>query len=228
MSGLAGVTDLPVEQQVMVAQVRVRVDSERAAVYGFTVAQLVDTLETAVGGKVVSEVLDGLRTYDLVVMFDDPWLLGAAGREGESGSGEAGEGALQALGSIRLVSPSGAVALISDVAVIQQYFAPNQVSRENGLRRIVVSCNVQGQDMGRTAKAIETALGAGLQLPEGYTVRVEGQFESRQKAVRTIVLLGLVSLMVRRAAPKSSSTGGPSSCKKMLSGETSRCTMLFS
>ena len=191
MAALPGVTDLSVEQQVMVAQVRVRVDSERAAVYGFTVAQLVDTLQTAVGGKVVSEVLDGLRTYDLVVMFDDPWLVGAVG-----GEGEAGEAALRALGDIRLVSPSGAVTLISDVAEIQQYFAPNQVARENGLRRIVIACNVQGQDLGRTAVSIKRTLKEGMQLPEGYTVRVEGQFESRQKAVRTIVTLGLVSLAI--------------------------------
>lgn len=191
MAALPGVTDLAVEQQVMVAQVRVRVDSERAAVYGFTVAQLVDTLQTAVGGKVVSEVLDGLRTYDLVVMFDDPWLVGTAG-----GGGEAGEAALRALGDIRLMSPSGAVALISDVAEIQQYFAPNQVARENGLRRIVVACNVQGQDLGSTAESIDMTLREGLQLPEGYTFRVEGQFESRQKAVRTIVTLGIVSLAI--------------------------------
>ncbi len=186
MSALPGVTDLAVEQQVLVAQVRVRVDSERAAVYGFTVAQLVDTLQTAVGGKVVSEVLDGLRTYDLVVMFDDPWLVGS--------DGEAGEAALQTLGNIRLVSPSGAVALISDVAEIQRYFAPNQIARENGLRRIVIACNVQGQDLGRTAESIERTLKDGMHFPEGYTLRVEGQFESRQKAVRTITILGLVSL----------------------------------
>ncbi len=185
---LPGVADVTIERQVLVAQVRVKIDAERAAVYGFTVAQLVDTLQTAVGGKVVSEVLDGLRTYDVVVMFDDPWRADK--------DVEAGDDALRALGEIRLVSPSGAVALISDVAEIQRYFAPNEVARENGLRRIYVSCNVEGQDLGRTAESIDRTLHEQLKLPEGYSIRVEGQFESRQKAVRTIAILGVVSLAV--------------------------------
>lgn len=188
MSGLSGVTDLQVEPQVLTPQVRVKIDAEHAAVFGFTTAQLVDTLETAVGGRVVSQVLDGLRTYDLVVMFDDPWRADVVG-----GSTVL---ALKRLEEVRLVSPSGAVALIGDIADVQEYFAPNQVSRENAQRRIVVSCNVQGQDLGRTAESIEQTLGERLQPPVGYTFVVEGQFESQRKAVRVIAILGALSLLV--------------------------------
>lgn len=188
MSGLAGVVDLEIEQQVMTPQVRVKIDAERAAVYGFTPAQLVDTLETAVGGRVVSQVLDGLKSYDLVVMFDDPWRADLVG-----GSTVL---ALKRLAEVRLVSSSGAVALIGDVADVQEYFAPNQVSRENAQRRIVVSCNVQGQDLGRTAESIERALAERLMPPVGYSWVVEGQFESQRKAVRVIAVLGVLSLLV--------------------------------
>lgn len=188
MSGLAGVVDLEIEQQVMTPQVRVKIDAERAAVYGFTPAQLVDTLETAVGGRVVSQVLDGLKSYDLVVMFDDPWRADLVG-----GSTVL---ALKRLTEVRLVSPSGAVALIGDVADVQEYFAPNQVSRENAQRRIVVSCNVQGQDLGRTAESIERTLAERLTPPVGYAWVVEGQFESQRKAVRVIAILGALSLLV--------------------------------
>ncbi len=188
LSGLAGVVDLEVEQQVMTPQVRVKIDAERAATYGFMPAELVETLETAVGGRVVSQVLDGLRSYDLVVMVDDPWRADLVG-----GSTVL---ALKRLAEVRLVSPSGAVALIGDVADVQEYFAPNQVSRENAQRRIVVSCNVQGQDLGRTAESIERTLAERLNPPVGYSWVVEGQFESQRRAVRVIAILGALSLLV--------------------------------
>nr|HMN42789.1 efflux RND transporter permease subunit [Phycisphaerales bacterium] len=185
---IPGVADLSIERQDLVPQVRIRIDAERAAIYGFTVAALVDTLQTAVGGKVVSQILDGNRSYDLVVMFDDPWQSGQ--------SPPSTDAALKSLGDIRLVSPSGAVALISDVADIHQYLAPNEIARENTLRRIYVSCNVEGQDLGSTARAIEQTLLANLHPPEGYSTQVEGQFESRRRAVRSIVIFGALALVL--------------------------------
>ncbi len=197
MSALPGVTDLSVQRLDLVPQVRIRIDAERCAVYGFTVAQLVDTLQTAVGGRVVSQILDGSKSYDLIVMFDDPWSANPEHpRAGSAPSIPSTDAALKALGEIRLVSPSGAVALISDLAEIQQYLAPNEIGRENTLRRIYVSCNVEGQDLGRTAQAIEQTLLANLHPPVGYSAQVEGQFESRRRAVRSIIIFGALSLVL--------------------------------
>jgi CzcA family heavy metal efflux pump len=205
MAALPGVTDLSVERQDLVPQVRIRIDAERAAVYGFTVAQLVDTLQTATGGRTVSQILDGNKSYDLVVMFDDPWSTSPEPtspereRAGSSNVAPSTDAALKALGNIRLVSPSGAVALISDLADIQEHLAPNQVARENGLRRIIIACNVEGQDLGRTAQSIEATLRKDLHPPEGYSVQVEGQFESRRRAVRSIAIFGTLSLVLMLA-----------------------------
>lgn len=187
-----GVADLQVEAQVMVPQVRVHIDPDRAARYGFRVGELTEMLETALGGKVVSQVLDGLRSYDLVVMLDDPWVGGRASSEG----GVHGLGGVDALGAVRLLSPSGAVALVSDVADIREQFAPNQISRENGQRRLVVSCNVQGRDLGQVATDIAAALERRVVPPEGYTVAVEGQFEAQRRASRIMFALGALSLMM--------------------------------
>ncbi len=179
MDGLPGVVDLQVEQQVLIPQVRIRVDADNAARYGFRVGDLIETLETMMNGTVVSQVIDGIKQFGLVVMLDERW-----------------RGQLDELGTLRLISPSGAVVLLSDVASISQVPGPNQVARENTQRRIVISCNVQGSDLGSTATAIRESIAMDVSFPEGYSMRLEGQFESQQQATRIIVALGALSLLV--------------------------------
>lgn len=180
MEGLPGVTDLQVERQTLIPQVRIRVSPDRAAMYGFRVGELVDILQTVTAGKVVSQLLDGVRAYDLVLTLDDSW---------RSDSGHS-------IGDVRLLSPSGAVALISDVAEIQEVPGPNEIARENAQRRIVVSCNVQGDDLGSTVAAIEASVAQDVfpQLPPGYSIAFEGQHQAQQRATRSILLLSAVSL----------------------------------
>ena len=179
MAGLRGVVDLQVEQQMLIPQVRIRVDANNAARYGFRVGDLIETLETAMNGTVVSQVIDGIKQFGLVVMLDERW-----------------RGQLGVLGNLRLISPSGAVVLLSDVADISEVPGPNQVVRENSQRRIVISCNVQGRDLGSTATAIRKSIDMDVVFPEGYSVRLEGQFESQQQATRIMLALGAISLLV--------------------------------
>jgi len=179
MDGLQGVVDLQVEQQVLIPQVRIRVNADNAARYGFRVGDLIETLETAMNGAIVSHVIDGIKQFGLVVMLDERW-----------------RGQLDVLGNLRLISPSGAVVLLSDVADISEVPGPNQVVRENTQRRIVISCNVQGRDLGSTATAIRKSIDMDVVFPEGYSLRLEGQFESQQQATRIMVVLGLLSLFV--------------------------------
>ncbi len=179
MDGLPGVVDLQIEQQVLIPQVRIRVNADNAARYGFRVGDLIETLETAMNGTVVSQVIDGIKQFGLVVMLDERW-----------------RGQLDTVGSMRLISPSGAVVLLSDVASISEIPGPNQVARENTQRRIVISCNVQGSDLGTTVGAIRESIDMDVVFPEGYSMRLEGQFESQQQATRIIVALGALSLLV--------------------------------
>ena len=179
LNGLPGVVDLQMEKQVLIPQVRIRVDPTEAARYGFRVGDLIETLETAMNGTIVSQVLDGIRQYDLVVMLDEPW-----------------RSQLEALSDLRLISPTGAVVLLSDTATITEIPGPNQIARENVQRRIVVSCNVQGRDLGSTVKDIQASVAMDVEFPQGYSMRLEGQFESQRAATRVILILGLLSLLL--------------------------------
>ncbi|MEK7716274.1 MAG: efflux RND transporter permease subunit [Pseudomonadota bacterium] len=181
MNGIPGVVDLQIEKQVLIPQVRIRVNREAAARVGFKPAELVQTLETALKGKVISQVLDGLKSYDLVLMFE-----------------ESVRNDIRRLNDVRLISPTGAVVLLSDVAGITETPGPNQISRENVQRRIVVSANVQGRDLGSTVAEIQQSLAMDLRpekIPMGYALTIGGQFEAQQSATRLILTLGALSLV---------------------------------
>lgn len=181
MNGIPGVVDLQVEKQVLVPQVRIRVKREAAARYGFEPGGLVRTLETALKGKVVSQVLDGLKSFDLVLMLE-----------------ESIRNNLRRLNDVRLLSPTGAVVLLSDVASLTEVPGPNQINRENVQRRIVVAANVQGRDLGRTVADIQNSIAMDLppeKMPVGYGLTLSGQFESQQSATRLILILGSLSLL---------------------------------
>ena len=181
MNGIPGVVDLQIEKQVLIPQVRIRVKREEAARVGFQPAELVQTLETALKGKIVSQVLDGLKSFDLVLLFE-----------------ESVRNDIRRLNDVRLISPTGAVVLLSDVAGITETPGPNQISRENVQRRIVVSANVQGRDLGSTVAEIQQSLAMDLppeRIPVGYALTIGGQFESQQSATRLILILGGLSLV---------------------------------
>jgi len=181
MSGIPGVVDLQVEKQVLVPQVRIRVRREAAARYGFEPRALVQTLETALKGRAVSQVLDGLKSFDLVLMLE-----------------ESIRSNLQRLGDVRLLSPTGAVILLSDVASLTEVPGPNQINRENVQRRIVVAANVQGRDLGSAVAEIQRSIAMDLppdKMPVGYGLSLSGQFESQQSATRLILILGSLSLL---------------------------------
>lgn len=181
MNGIPGVVDLQVEKQVLVPQVRIRVKREEAARVGFQPAELVGTLETALKGTVISQVLDGLKSYDLILMLD-----------------ESIRNDIRKLNDVRIMSPTGAVVLLSDVAGITETPGPNQINRENVQRRMVVSANVQGRDLGSTVDEIKASLAMDLppaKVPPGYGLSIGGQFEAQQSATRRILILGAMSLI---------------------------------
>ncbi len=187
VAAVPGATDVAVERQVLVPQVRFRVDAERAAGFGFTSSELVEAIQTIVGGKVVSQIVDGQRRIDLVLVLGDASSLDP-------------RAAIASAAGMRLVSPSGAVALVSDVAEVREELGPSEVAREGGERRILVSCNVApGHGLGETADLIQRTISDSLHAPTGYSVRVEGQQEGRRRAVRTITLLGIGVLVLMLA-----------------------------
>jgi CzcA family heavy metal efflux pump len=171
-----GVVDLQAEKQVLVPQVRVALDRERAQLYGVKVGELAATLETALNGRVVGRVLEGQRTYDIYVWYDERF-----------------RGDVEAVREMLVDTPSGEKVPLSLLADVREAKGPNIINRENVRRRMVVSANVSGRDLGSTVADMEKAVAA-VDLPPGYSVSFEGQFQSQEEAARLIGLLSAFTL----------------------------------
>lgn len=176
--GVPGVKDLMVEQQIEVPQLQIKLDRNALAAHGLNSNDVNELVETAMNGRVVSEIVLGQQMFDLLVRLDDPF--------------RADPDQLQRL-SVKL--PSGGQIPLEAVARVEDSTGPNTINRENARRRIIVQCNTSGRDLGGVVDDIQKRL-APIQssLPAGYFIRMSGQFESQQSATRTIGLLSLVSL----------------------------------
>ncbi|MEE7478800.1 efflux RND transporter permease subunit [Methylobacterium hispanicum] len=175
LADIPGIADLQVEKQVLIPQLEIRVDYNRAALYGVQPAALVEQLSRLSNGQVVSRVVDGYRRFDVVMRLSDTMRT------------------TQRLGDMLVETPSGWVPA-RQIADIRETEGPNQILRENARRRIVVQANTQpGSDMGKIVQAIQEKA-AGANLPDGYTTSLEGSFQAQAEASRTIGLLSLLSL----------------------------------
>jgi CzcA family heavy metal efflux pump len=174
LAGVPGLVDLSVERQVLIPQIKVRIDYRKAAQYGLAPGQVLKALETLSEGDRVTQLVDGPRRFDLIVRLPD-----------QSRSP-------QDLARVMLDSPAGQVPL-SAIAAVEESDGPNQIGRENGRRRIVVYANSDGSDMSRIIADLRKAVAA-TRLPASYFVSIEGQFQAQEQATRLIIGLSLVSL----------------------------------
>ncbi|MBN1588617.1 MAG: efflux RND transporter permease subunit [Pirellulales bacterium] len=179
ISSVEGVTDLQIEPQVDIPQLRIQVDGEKLKTFGLVREDINEFVETAMNGKVVSEVLLGQRTFDLLVRLDEPF------RED-----------LEAVKRLSIDLPGGGATMLESVAKIYVAAGPNTINRENVRRRIIIQCNTAGRglvdvvrDIQARVKPIERS------LPTGYFVSFEGQFESQQSAARGIAVLFALALV---------------------------------
>ncbi len=174
LAKIPGVTDLQVEKQVLIPQVKIHVDYEQAARLGVAPGALLRALEQMIEGERITQVIEGNRRFDLIVRLPE----GSRGPE--------------ALKGLLIETPGGSVPL-AQLARVEESDGPNQVSRENSRRRIVVSANTEGRDMAQVIADIRAELAA-KPLPEGYFTALEGQFQAQEAAARLISLLAAVSL----------------------------------
>jgi CzcA family heavy metal efflux pump len=179
MAGVGGVVDLSVEKQVLIPQLRIQIHRDAARKYAVQVGDLARTLESALYGSKVTEVLDGEKRYDVIVKLEDRY-----------------RGDEDTIGDMLIDTPTGAKVPLRAVADVIIGLGPNQILRENARRRIVVQCNVAGRDLGSAIAEIQAKIAERVQLPTGYFITYGGQFESQQQATRVIGLLSLVSLVL--------------------------------
>jgi HME family heavy-metal exporter len=178
IQGVRGVKDLMVEQQIEVPQLPITPDRKAMASYGLNSADVSELVETAVNGRVISEIVLGQQTFDLLVRLDEPFRNN-----------------LEELKRISVELPRGGQIPLSAVADIVESSGPNTINHENVRRRIIVQCNTADRDLGGVVAEIQQRLEPlKKSLPTGYFIQYSGQFESQQSATRTIGLLGLVSL----------------------------------
>lgn len=169
-----GLVDLQVEKQVLIPQLEVKVDPDRARLYGITPSSVTEALGSLSNGRTVSTIVDGARRFDVVLRLSD---------QDRTTSG---------LSDLLIETPKGRVPLRL-VADVQETEGPNQILRENGRRRIVVLANTDGSDMGAIVTRLREVIAA-TPLPPGYSTSLEGTFLAREEASRLILGLSAISL----------------------------------
>jgi heavy-metal exporter, HME family len=176
LSAVQGAVDLEVEKQVLTPQIRVQVNYDKAASYGLSPAMLLRELQMLIDGERVSQVIEGSRRFDLMLRLPES----ARGIDG--------------LANLFIDTPAGRVPL-SQLASIEEGVGPNQISRDDGRRRIVISANAQGRALSEVVKDSREVISQ-MALPEGYFITIGGQFEAQEHASRLIGLLSIGSLIL--------------------------------
>lgn len=179
LEGTPGIVDLQTEPLVLIPQLKIAIDREASNAFGLRAGALADDLETAMNGETVGQFLDNQRMHDIFVRLDEPSRATPEKIEN----------------TLVKVMPTGQPVRLGQVANVYQGTGPNMVNREDMQRRIVVSANSQGRDLGSIVNQIQTKIAEKVKLPPGYFLKLGGQFESQQQASRRILLLGILSLL---------------------------------
>ena len=176
---IAGVVDLQLEPQLPIRQVQIEYDRTAAATYGLTMAQLSEGVETALNGRVVSQVAENQQLIDIAVSLP-----------------ESDRNNLDAIGAIPLSTPTGEIIPLRTVARVDYGMGANVVNREDVSRLIVVSANVADRDLGSVVGDIQAQIQQKIQLPNGYFIQYGGQFEAEQNATNNLLLYSILAAIV--------------------------------
>ncbi len=176
LASIPGLADLAIEKQVLAPQIKVRVDYAAAARYGVPTPQVLATLQSMVEGEKIAQIVEGGRRFALVVKLPESART------------------IEGLANILIETPIGRIPL-SKIATIEDSDGPNQISRDDGKRRIVLSANAQGRALSEVVADIRKVVNES-KLPEGYFVTLGGQFQAQEEASRLVGLLSIVSLIL--------------------------------
>jgi cobalt-zinc-cadmium resistance protein CzcA len=179
LQSVAGSADVQSEQVTGLPMLSVTPDRARLARYGLNVADVQRTLTIAIGGRAAGQVFEGDRRFDVVVRLHDDR------REN-----------IDAIRRLPVALPDGSGIPLHEVADIEIVVAPNQISRENGKRRIVVTSNVRGRDLGSFISELQSRLPQDVDLPAGYWVEFGGTFEQLQSASERLAIVVPLALLL--------------------------------
>jgi Cu/Ag efflux pump CusA len=177
MTGVEGVADISLEQQTDIPFVRFVLNRPAIARYGLRIQDVAEAIETSFAGTTVGRVFDQGVAFDLVVKLDP-----------------ASSADFERIADLPIHTPTGDTVPIRVVADVRRETGPNMILRENVQRRIVVSSNVAGRDLGSVVADIRDAVAEQVTMPAGYRVEYGGQFESQQSATERLLILGIAAI----------------------------------
>lgn len=177
-ASVQGATDLKVEKVSGQQYLNITIDRQAIARHGINVADVQDLIETAVGGKIATEVFEGQRRFSAAVRFPETF-----------------RNQVDAISNIVVTSPNGSRVALRDLAAIEVLDGPAQISRELGKRRIVVGINVKDRDLGGFVSELKTELDKKLKLPDGYYLEYGGQFQNMERAMGHLKMIIPVTIL---------------------------------
>jgi len=179
MAGIPGMHDVKLLRDFGQPNLDITIDRKQAARFGINVADIQDTLQTAVGGNAVSQVLQGEARYDVVVRYQEPYRKTA-----------------DAIARVRLLSPSGERVSLAQLATIEVRDGAYDIYRESNGRYLAITFNVRGRDLGTTVEEAIKQIGEKVKLPPGYSVGSSGEYESEQRAEARLLLIVPLTILV--------------------------------
>ncbi|MGO9209215.1 MAG: efflux RND transporter permease subunit [Terriglobales bacterium] len=179
MSGVRGIEDLGIFRVLGQPNVNLTVDRVKADRYGINVADVQDAIETAVGGKAVSQILKGEQRFDLVVRYQEPYRR-----------------TVQDIANIRILAPSGERVSLAQLASIEVQDGASMIYREGNSRYIAIKYSVRGRDQGSAVEEAIRKVRDQVQLPAGFTLDWTGEYESQKRASRRLAVIVPVTILV--------------------------------
>ncbi len=179
MSKIRGVADLGIFRVIGQPNVNLVVNHDKAARFGINVADVQDAIETAVGGKAVTQVLKGEERYDLVVRYEPQY-----------------RSTIEEIQDIRLLAPSGERVSLGQLCDLAVADGASQISREGNQRYVAIKYSVRGRDLGGTVEEAIAAVNKNVKLPPGYQIQWAGEYESAKRAQKRLAIIIPLTLLV--------------------------------
>jgi len=179
MKHIQGVQDLGIFRVIGQPNLNLFVDRAKADRYGINVTDVQDAVETAVGGKAVSQILDGERRYDLVVRYQEPYRR-----------------TIDDIENIRVLTPGGERVALSQLCDVRLEDGASMIYREDNSRYLAIKYSIRGRDLGSTVEEAMRAVKAHVTLPTGYHLDWAGQYESQQRSQRRLALIVPITVLL--------------------------------
>jgi len=179
MRRVSGVEDLGLFRVLGQPNLNIAIDRQQAARHGINASDVQDAVETAVGGKAVSQVLQGEQRYDLVVRYQDPY-----------------RSTKEAIENIRLLSPTSERVALAQLAKVEVRDGASEIYREENSRYVAIKYSVRGRDLGSAVEEAMSLVNREVRLPVGYHIDWAGEYESQKRSQRRLMLVVPITILV--------------------------------